>query len=175
MKTFIIAALTADGFIAENNDQPSTAWTSQADKKFFIERTKQAGVMVMGQTTYDTIGRPLSGRLNIVYSFKAAELNASNKFDPKELRFTDLPPAQLLDELEQDGYQELAICGGASIYTLFLKAGLVDTLYLTVEPRLFGQGVSLFNTKISADLKLVDVKKLDEQIILLEYTLTTKE
>ncbi len=125
--------------------------------------------MVMGQTTYNTIGWPLPGRLNIVYSFEAAKRNAANKVDHKELRFTDLSPAQLLKELEQEGYQELAICGGSSIYTMFLKAGLVDTIYLTMEPKLFGQGIKLFNDKLKADLELKTVKNLDEKVVLLEY------
>mgnify|MGYP001575330325 CR=1 FL=1 len=162
MKTFIIAALTADGFIAETNDHAAT-WTSRADKQFFIERTKQAGVIIMGRKTYDTIGKPLSERLNVVYTHEAKPHDAEN------LIYTSLPPAELLKNLALKGYQEVAICGGASIYTLFLKAGLVDTLCLTIEPKLFGQGISLFTKKIAANLELREVKKLDEQVILLNY------
>jgi dihydrofolate reductase len=68
MNVFIIAAISADGLIAKDSDEKSTAWTSKADKKFFSERTKKAGVVVMGRKTFDTIGKPLSERLNIVYS-----------------------------------------------------------------------------------------------------------
>lgn len=174
IKTFIIVATTVDGFIGQNNEDPSTKWTSPADKKFFIERTKQAGAMVMGETTYQTIGKPLPGRLNIVYSFQAAELNTRK--DPKleNLRFTDLPPEKLIAQLAQEGHQELAICGGTSIYTMFLKAGLVDTLYLTIEPKLFGQGVKLFNDKLDMDLELLDVKKLDQDVLVLTYSAKRK-
>ena len=166
MKTFIIAALTADGFIAENSHQ-ATDWTSKSDKKFFVERTKQAGVMIMGRRTYETIGKPLPGRLNVVYTRRQG-LSLTPEKD-EDLMYTSLPPAELLADLEKKGYQEAAICGGASIYTLFLEAGLVDTLYLTIEPKIFGQGVSLFGKKIAANLELQEVKKLDEQVILLAY------
>ena len=83
--------------------------------------------------------------------------------------FTDLPPAELLEDLAQKGYQEAAICGGASIYTMFLKAGLVDTLYLTIEPKLFGQGVNLLTEKLDLNLELREVKRLDERVVLLKY------
>jgi dihydrofolate reductase len=33
IKVFIVAAMTADGFIARDNSVPSTAWTSKVDKK----------------------------------------------------------------------------------------------------------------------------------------------
>lgn len=165
MHTFLIAAISLDGFIAEETDQISTSWTSKEDKKFFSERTKKAGVMVMGSSTYKTIGRPLPGRVNVVYS-------KSSRFEFKDERegfVTDLEPAELLKKLEQDGHQEVAICGGAMIYSMFMKAGLIDTLYLTIEPVLFGKGVKLFTEDISARLQLVSSSKMGENAMLLEY------
>ena len=57
MQIFLIAAMTADGYIAENDADVSTRWTSEADSQWFRERTKQAGVMIMGRKTYETIAR----------------------------------------------------------------------------------------------------------------------
>ncbi|MEA1929597.1 MAG: dihydrofolate reductase family protein [Patescibacteria group bacterium] len=165
MKTFIIAALTADGFIAKSSNHPAT-WTSPVDKKFFIEKTKQAGVIIMGSKTYATIGKPLPGRLNVVYA------HSTNRSEyPEEVMATDLPPAELLASLAGKGYQEVAIGGGTSIYTMFMRAGLVDTLYLTIEPKLFGQGLNLFSEVMEQDLELREIKKLDDQVVLLEYAL----
>lgn len=159
IKCFIIAAMTADGFIARDTHHAAT-WTSKEDKKFFVERTKQAGVMVMGANTYETIGRPMPGRLTIVYS--------RDKTYPG-VETTTKPPAELLRELEGRGFKEAAICGGASMYTQFLKAGMVDTLYLTVEPLLFGSGMSMVNEKLDVDLKLISHQKLSDNVLLLEY------
>ncbi|MCL5782229.1 MAG: dihydrofolate reductase, partial [Patescibacteria group bacterium] len=58
MKCFIIAALSADGYIARDEHHPAF-WTSKEDKKRFVELTKRAGVVIMGSTTYTTIARPL--------------------------------------------------------------------------------------------------------------------
>ncbi|MDZ4231831.1 MAG: dihydrofolate reductase family protein [Candidatus Pacearchaeota archaeon] len=160
MKTFLIAALTADGFIARSSDHLAD-WTSKEDKVFFTKRTKQAGVVVMGLNTYKTIGRPLGGRLNVVYA------PATERLIGVEL--TQREPADLLRHLESRGYKEVAIIGGSTIYTLFMKAGLIDTVYLTVEPLFFGEGLTLFADSLDARLKLRKVKKMREDAILLEY------
>ena len=65
MKVILIMAQTADGKIARASDE-LVDWTSKEDKRFFIDKTKEAGVMVMGSNTYRTIWRPLPGRLNVV-------------------------------------------------------------------------------------------------------------
>ena len=52
---------------------------------------------------------------------------------------------------------------------MFITAGVVDKLYLSVEPVLFGQGMTLFNKELDIKLELVDTKKLGEQTVLLEY------
>lgn len=161
MTTFIIAVLTADGLIAESQDQVSTDWTSAEDKKFFSERTREAGVIVLGYNTYKTIGRPLPGRLNIVYA------NPDVRIDGVEI--TQKGPAELIKDLENRGYTEAAICGGSTVYTMFMEAGLVDKIYITIEPVMFGSGMALFNKRFEKKLELVSMQKLGEQTVLLEY------
>jgi dihydrofolate reductase len=161
MKVFIIAALSADGFIARSEDDFSLAWTSKEDKKFFVERTKKAGVVVFGSKTYEMIGKPLKDRLNIVYS-------RSKKYEGVET--TDKSPAELIKDLKQRGSSEVAICGGASIYTLFMKAKVVQEIYLTIEPIIFGNGIKLFNEKLDFKLELLKSKILNSQgTLLLHY------
>lgn len=164
MKCFLIAAITVDGFIAENVRQISTSWTSKEDKKFFSERSKQAGVVVMGSKTFATIGHSLPGRLTIVYS-----RSKPPKSDDPNLRFTNIPPVELISQLEKEGFSEVAICGGSTIYTLFLKAGLIQKMYLTIEPIIFGNGVKLFSEELQQRLKLVEAKKIAEDTMLFEY------
>lgn len=160
MKVFIVAAVTADGFIGKDADHLAD-WTSKEDKQFFTEVTKRAGVMVMGRSTYETIGRPLPGRKSIVYTRRPLA-NA-------EVVTTQLEPAKLLRQLEKEGYDEVAICGGQAIYDMFLQAGLVDELYLTIEPLLFGQGLSLAGNKLKASLSLKEATTLNDDTLLVKY------
>ncbi len=158
-KAFIIAAMTADGFIARDENH-AAFWTSKEDKARFVSLTKRAGVVVMGSTTFKTLPRPLRERTNIVYS-------RSKTFEGAET--TEEDPVTLLQNLKARGFQEVAICGGASIYNLFMKAGVVDTLYLTVEPLVFGKGINLFNSEMNYHLELISHEKTATGTLLLEY------
>lgn len=161
IKCFIIAAVSADGFIAKDAKHSSIEWTSKADKKRFVELTKRAGIVVMGGATYRTIGRPLPNRKTIVYS-------RTGQFEGSEV--TQKPPLELLTELEALGHKEVAICGGAQIYTLFMQAGVVDEIYLTLEPIMFGKGITLFNEDLKYHLKLVEAQTSEETgTLLLHY------
>jgi dihydrofolate reductase len=162
MTVFLIAAITADGFIAKDSNQLAD-WTSRADKKFFVKKTKEAGVILMGRKTFETIGKALPGRRNIVYTSKP------EKFSFPETETTKEAPEDLIKRLALEGEKALAICGGASIYSLFLNEGLINKLYLTVEPVLFGQGISLLNNQTFINLKLADSQLLSTDVLLLEY------
>nr|AIA11687.1 Dihydrofolate reductase [uncultured bacterium] len=159
MKVFIIAAVTADGFIGKD-EKHAAFWTSKEDKKRFVELTKRAGVVVMGSNTYATLPRPLKERTNIVYS-------RSKTFEGAET--TQKSPQELILELERREFKEVAICGGASIYTMFMKAKVVDHLYLTVEPLIFGKGIKLFNEELTSQLTLVSAVQGENGSLLIEY------
>ena len=161
MKTFLIVAQTLDGFIAKDPGHTPLEWTSAEDKKFFAERTIKAGTIVLGENTYNTIGRPLPNRRNIVYT---------SKEQIEGVETTTEDPAALLQRLEQEGVLEAAVCGGSTVYTMFLKAGLIDTMYITLEPVVFGAGVSLFNEAVEARLELASSTPLNKRgSVLLEY------
>lgn len=161
IKVFIIAAVSTDGFIAKDNQHSPMYWTSKVDKKRFVELTKRAGVIVMGSSTYKTIGKPLQERINIVYS-------KQQTFDGVEITQDD--PKELLSKLEARGFKEVAICGGSHIYTMFMKSGLVDTIYLTIEPVFFGKGMTIFNEELHYSLKLVSSAASESTgSLLLEY------
>jgi dihydrofolate reductase len=145
ISAFIIAATTADGFIAKDGNHSPMSWTSKDDKTRFIELTKRAGVVIMGSRTFETLPHPLKDRLNIVYS-------RSKKFDGVEV--TQEPPETLLQNLEKRGFTEAAVCGGSKTYTAFIKARAVDRIYLTVEPVLFGQGIPLFCEPLDPECRL---------------------
>jgi len=165
MNCFIIAALSADGCIAKDDKHSPFNWTSKEDKKRFIEFTKKAGVVVMGSSTYATLPGALKERVNIVYS-------RSKKFEGAEV--TAKEPAELLTELEGRGFKEVAICGGSHIYTMFMKAKVVDRLFLTIEPILFGKGVNLFNEDLLFHMNLVSTSQAENGALLLEYAVDYK-
>lgn len=158
MEIFIIAAQTADGFIAKDKDHVAM-WTSKEDKQRFIQLTKDAGVVVMGSTTFKTLPKPLKDRLNIVYSRTQKESDFGPFEADRQFRVTQDNPKKLIQELSSQGYKKVAICGGAEIYSLFIESGLVSNIYITIEPLFFGQGISIFKNSLPTDIKL----KLNKQ------------
>jgi dihydrofolate reductase len=162
MKVCIIAALTADGFIGRDAGHLAD-WTSPEDKKLFVRLTKEAGVMVMGSRTFATIGRALPGRRTVVYSSQPQNITVGG------VEVTQEAPTRLVARLEKEGANGLAVCGGASIYAQFMQAGVVDELYLTIEPLLFGTGVPLFGETLDVPLRLLSTEQLNDNAILLHY------
>lgn len=165
MKTVLMMAITLDGKIAKTSNHPAN-WTSKADKKIFVSETKKAGVIVMGLTTYQTIGRPLPGRLNVVMDFEPEKYEGI----PGELEYTKSQPKELLKELADRGFNTVILGGGASINGLFLKENLIDELWLTIEPKIFGEGLSLFSgADMNLDIELIESKKLDDNVLWVRY------
>ncbi len=163
MKVVLVMALTLDGKIGRDVNDP-VDWTGPADKKKFVQITKEAGVVVLGSTTFDAIGRPLPNRKNIVLTRNTARVSTE-----ENLIFTDQSPEEILSELEEQGYSSVALIGGSTINTLFTQRNLVDEIYITIVPRLFGQGISLFNSALDLQLRLMKTETIEEGYILLKY------
>lgn len=158
-------AATLDGKIGKTSDH-LTNWTSQADKKNFVEETKKTGVIIIGNSTYQTIGKPLPDRLNIILSRNADE----SKNIPGSLEFTNKPPQEVLKNLEKRGFKNVILGGGATINGIFLKANLIDELWLTLEPKIFGAGLSIFqDVSVDLNLELIENRQLDKNILQVRY------
>lgn len=170
MRTVLIAAITLDGKIAKH-EAHAVDWTSKEDKRFFKEETEKAGVVIVGSRTYQMLGKPLKNRLTVVMT------RSPHRYQEREtsnvLEFKNAPPRAILDELEKRGFERAIIGGGAEIYSLFLSEGLVDELYLTIAPKIFGSGVNLFG-EIELDhqsLTLTEIKRLGSDEVLVKYTI----
>lgn len=162
-KVTLLMALTVDGRSGLSADH-FPDWTGTADKKMFKSLSQQAGVVIMGSRTYDTIGKPLHGRLNIVMTRNSERISSGTA-----LRYTDQSPAEIIQMLAEQGYQEAILAGGATINDLFIKADLVDELIITFAPLTFGKGLGLYNTSRTLRLSLLDHKALDTNTLMARY------
>lgn len=158
----MMMAMTADGKIAKDKTQFAD-WTSREDKKLFVEVSKAHGVIMMGENTFRTFPQPLPGRLNVVFS------QADNLPATEGVKWVKGEPEAVLTELEQLGYKSALLGGGAQINSLFLAHKLISEIILTVEPKIFGSGLSLFSQDLNADLELLEVKNLNANTLMLRY------
>lgn len=125
----LIVAVDAANGIGKNND---LMWNLPADMQFFKETTK-GHVVIMGRKNYDSIPekyRPLAGRTNVI-------LSRNTVFEaPGCLVFSSLEDC--LANLSLAAGQQAFIIGGAQIYELALKTGLVENMFITHIDKTYG-------------------------------------
>lgn len=116
MKISLIVAMSANRVIGRDNKMP---WHLSADLKRFRTITMNAPIL-MGRKTFESIGKPLDGRTNLI-------LSKNKNYQPEDcLVFDSLEMA--LNEAKNVG-NELFIIGGATLYEITLP--LAQRLYLT--------------------------------------------
>jgi len=121
MKLSLIVAVSRNGVIGINNQLP---WHLPEDLKYFKSVT-MGKPMIMGRKTYDSIGRPLPGRTNIVIT-----RDPSWQAEGVEVAST-LEAALELGRIACDkaNADEIMVIGGEQIYRMTLPAA--KRLYLT--------------------------------------------
>ena len=65
MKVILLMAMTVDGLISRTNDD-FPDWTGPEDKRMFKAVSQEAGVVIMGSRTFDTISVPHQARASHV-------------------------------------------------------------------------------------------------------------
>ena len=110
MSIKLICAISKNNVIGNENKLP---WNISEDLKRFKELTSNNWI-VMGRKTFDSIGRPLPNRKNIVLSE-----NKNLKIDSVEVFNT---PEDVIESYKNNSDQkDLFIIGGTYIYELFLE------------------------------------------------------
>lgn len=117
----IIVAAAENGVIGRDNDMP---WRLSTDLKRFKALTFGKPV-IMGRRTWESIGRPLPGRPNIVVS-RDAEFRADGADIVSSLDEAFSHGRKLARTL---GVDEVCVIGGGKIYAQALP--LVDQVHLT--------------------------------------------
>lgn len=162
MKVAIICKISLDGYI-NKLDRGKLDWGSREDIEFFAAETRKAGVAIMGQTTFDTLPAPLPDRLNVV-------VTRDVKPTTDNVWYTSDTPQQIIDKLAADGHEYVTVTGGSIINGLFMNAGVVTDLLITITPHVFGAGVPLFSDlEHDMNLKLVDSRPMGSGEILNHY------
>ena len=121
MRLSMIVAQSQNRVIGRDNKLP---WYLPGDLKYFKQATMGKSV-IMGRKTYESIGKPLPGRLNIVVT-----RDESYKLEGAKVVFSlheaiDLAESQAVI----DGAEEAMVIGGEQIYAQALE--LSERLYVT--------------------------------------------
>ena len=157
MKLAIIVAAASNGVIGTNNQLP---WHLPQDLKYFKSVTLGKPV-IMGRKTYESIGRPLPGRKNIVVT-RNAEWQVDGVLSVNSLERALVEARKALDNSESSA-TEAMIIGGAEIYRSALPQ--VDRVYLT-RVDVAVEGDAFFPALPEVEWQLVSTLPGDEQAAL---------
>ncbi|MNM44836.1 Dihydrofolate reductase type 3 [compost metagenome] len=117
----LIAALGENRVIGVDNSMP---WHLPGDFKYF-KATTLGKPIIMGRKTWDSLGRPLPGRLNIVVSRQTDLLLEGAEVYPS----LEAAVVRAEEWAKEQGVDELMLIGGAQLYAQGLAQA--DRLYLT--------------------------------------------
>lgn len=142
-----IAAVDEEYGIGRENIIP---WLYPKDLKWFKLNTL-GNEVIMGKNTYDSIGKPLPNRKNVVLSNKRRGMITGVDF----ISFNEYIT------YHYDCNKTSFLAGGESIYRLFLERDLVKYIYLTKIPGRY-QCDKFFPSVYLNNFKLYEISDLEE-------------
>jgi dihydrofolate reductase len=153
MKISIYIALSANGFISNSRNVPD--WLSPEYEQGFVSICHEKKAVIMGKTTYNIL---------------APDYLPLKEEGTTIVLTTNAKPKEIADLLASRGHTEAVIIGGTKTMSEFINAGLIDDIFLVVEPVLFGSGglPLLKNVEFDLKLNLLEVTK-NENTVRLHY------
>lgn len=166
MKDFkysLIAAISKTNNVIGNDEQ--IPWKSSTDMKYF-KRVTTGNVVIMGRKTFESIGKELPNRINIVVT--SDQRNISPDFNGIIANSLDM--ALRIASTYKD--KETFVIGGGQLYKEAIET--VHKLYITWVTRLDNEEIegNVFfpNINTNQNFRLVDVETYDgDKPLLLEF------
>ncbi len=150
-----IAAVSKNNAIGKNGKLP---WHYSADMKFFRETTTGHAI-VMGRRTWETLGKPLKGRLNIVVS-------RDSNIEPQE-SLVVLRDIDSVLSLNSSLQTDLFVIGGAQIYQAFMPH--IDRWLITEVPLTIEDADAFMPEDYLKGFKKTGTRKLDDDLRVVIY------
>lgn len=168
MTCFVLAAMTLDGKISKSSSFLTTEWTSEEDFLFMRSKLDVSDAVIVGRATYDLAKEPLSVRNLLVFTQSVSGIQREHG----RLAWMNPAGVDVMAELKRLGAERVCILGGRAVYEWAFEQDLVDEVYLTIEPLVFGKGISLMDH--GDYLKRFSLKSVeqinDSGTVLLQYS-----
>jgi dihydrofolate reductase len=163
MKTILIFVSSLDGKVTKWGEPNVRSWSSHQDQDYYKKVWNESRLIVMGSSTFnaDTFNPSPDHQIIIMTSqpdrYKSFEV-------PGQMEFTNETPVELSSRFTIRGHQQMLVVGGPHVATSFLKEQLIDELWLTIEPKIFGMGENFATgIKLDIDLRLIQSEKVNDQ------------
>lgn len=166
-----IAVMSLDGCLTRHG-HPGTGFASPADHEFFQAALRTFDCSIAGRLTYEA-GRDAILRRREEHRLQMVLTSTPHRFAgearPEHLEFRNADTVSVVEELGRRGRSRCALLGGARLYTEACARGLLDELWITVEPVAFGSGARMFEGELDARFDLRGAERLSGGAMLLKY------
>lgn len=163
MKVILVFVATLDGKVTKWGNPHVRDWSSIEDQHYYKQIWKDAELIVMGSNTFMAEKFPASQDHLLLVMTQHVSKYESHKVEG-QVEFTDATPEDIMKQFEKRGFETMTLVGGAHIATSFFKEQLIDELWLTIEPKIFGTGGNfVIDEKLEVDLKMISCEKVNEQ------------
>lgn len=178
-KTVLYLGISFDGHVAGPHDE--TDWMDPyADVEYgFNEFLDTVGAIIMGRRSYD-VGiekgwfRQFDYRSPIVVVLREKPATVSSDADFTFV--TEGIEAAHGRAKEMAGDKNIYIFGGANLAAQYLQASLVDEITVGLVPIVLGHGIRLFEgVDRRLELKLLDVRKAEKDLVMLSYSVSAEK
>lgn len=146
---------------------------SRKDYEVLTELRAYADCLIHGKNLYNEFGEITKKSLD-KKEFKALRKKlGKNPELPYIVGIHDLK--KLVQQLNSKGYQQILVEGGPTLLGSFLKENLIDEIFLTIAPKIYGTETGktltlvegyLFPPKSTKKLKLLSVKPFNDELFL---------
>jgi dihydrofolate reductase len=163
MKSVLVFVSSLDGKVTKWGNPQVRNWSSQQDQEYYQKLLGTEKLIIMGSKTFNADHFPPSPhRLLLVMT---RDVLKYKKYEVEgQIEFTNKSPLELTEKFRKEKYETMMIVGGAHVSTSFFKEGLIDELWLTIEPKIFGTGGNfVIDEKLDINLKLINCERVNEQ------------
>lgn len=159
-------AASLDGFIARRDGGVDWLPAAGPEDYGYAQFLGTVDTVIMGRTTYEqvlTFGPyPYAGKKGYVFT-------TTHRGRDENVEFVRGDIAEFVARLRSAPGKDIWLVGGAKLAQDFLRQKEVDTIVLTIIPRLLGEGIALFGTGPERPLELIDLERYPDGVVQLTY------
>ena len=175
----VFIAVSLDGYIARKDH--AIDWLenqSTTVEHGYTQFIDSVDGIIFGRKTYEVVLNLTSGEWPYSKPVIVLSQTLTNSDIPVHLTdkvtITDQTPAELLQNLDQQGWNRAYVDGGITIQS-FLNEGLIEDLIITTIPVLIGDGIPLFGaTTEDIHLELVNLTQYPSGLAQSHYRVLKK-
>ncbi len=157
-KVILYMAISADGFIAGNNDD--VEWVGDDSWNSYLKFVKSCDIVIVGSRTFGMMEAD-----EFVEGVKYLVATQDNDLDTGDFKKISIQSPSDMPQANKVG-----VIGGGELNGGLAKMGVIDEAILDVEPVTLGQGKQLFGSHdVDLKLKLMTTKKIGESTIQNHY------